>query len=63
MVEPERMTMSKYKIRKNHGLLPWQIITPGGTWFQSPTHAHAIEMVDHLLGHHRAHKRTEEGKH
>ncbi|MBO0879945.1 MAG: hypothetical protein J2P17_06170 [Mycobacterium sp.] len=55
--------MSKYKIRKNHGLLPWQIITPGGTWFQSPTHAHAIEMVDHLLGHHRAHKRTEEGKH
>lgn len=53
-----RQLATKYYIRKTKALLPWRVITPGGAVFDSPTHAHAIEIVDHLLGFYQAHRRS-----
>jgi hypothetical protein len=48
----------KYVIRKTKAFLPWRVTTPGGAIFNSPTHAHAVEIIDHLLGFYHAHRRS-----
>lgn len=52
----------KYIIRKHKaaGFFPWTILTPSGQFHTSPTFEHAIDIVDHLLGHHHARRRAEQ---
>ena len=54
--------LNKYIIRKRKaaGFFPWTILTPSGQFHTSPTFEHAIEIVDHLLGHHHARRRAEQ---
>lgn len=48
----------KFTIRKTNGILPWRLWTPAGTWYDSPTHEHAVDIIDHLRGHHHASRRV-----
>ncbi|MFF0498465.1 hypothetical protein ACFYU5_18815 [Nocardia aobensis] len=53
--------LNKYIIRKQGtAFFPWVVMTPGGTLHFQPTFEHAIDVVDHLLGHHHARRRAEQ---
>lgn len=51
----------KFVIRKyGTAFFPWIVMTPAGQSHTSPTFEHAIDIVDHLLGHHHARRRAEQ---